>query len=239
MKKKNGDLGLIALSIIFSISAFLMLHEFFDKNISNFTIEILAAILGSVVVVGSTAIILRFQAQQEKETIFSSSLFERKLQIYESLLMSIFMADDDNRVTREEVLDIENKIGLACLVANADLVSVFSQFTYQFKIYGVLYRRSMAENQINHYAEFVKIELAKDKNHSKLAFSKYIRDRLDNPTSQNIVDAYFISLDDLIQEIRNDLAVVKGDIQHCLEHFVSISYDQHKMMKNPNLVDEN
>lgn len=241
MKKKNNSsngIGLIILSIVFSFSAFLMLHAFFDKNINNFTIEILAAVLGSIVVVASTAIILRFQAEQDKEKIYSTSLFERKLQIYEALLMTIFKADDDNRVSREEVLDVENQVGLACLVANADLVSVLSQFIYQFKVYGVLYPRSMNEDQIAHYADFVRIELGKEMSDTKLAFSKFRAKKLHGNESGEIVNTYFVTLDDLIQEIRKDLSVVEGDIQHCVGHFVSIRYDHHGIIKKPNLVDD-
>jgi len=40
------------------------------------------------------------------------------------------------------------------MVASADLVSAFSQFIIQLKIYGVLYPRSMTKMQIVHYVKY-------------------------------------------------------------------------------------
>lgn len=233
-RKNLGDYIFIVLAIVFSFSAFMLLHEFFGRDINNFTIEILAAVLGSVIIVASMAIMLRLQAKQDKEREFSSTLFERKLQIYEKLLATIFEADDDNRISKSEVQNVENQIGVACLVANEDLVSIFAQFTYQFKIYGVLYFRSMTTDQREHFIQFIEHEITKDKFDSRLAFGKqYLRvDPQTNP------EAYFLSLDELIQGVRSDLAVVEGDIRRSVEHFVRFGYDQFRIMKTPNIVDE-
>ncbi len=231
--KRKRDILFVSLAIAFSLSAFLLLHEFFNRELNNYTIEILAAALGSVIVVASMAIMLRLQAQQEKEREYATTLFERKLQIYEKLLMTIFKTDDDNLISREEIQEVENQIGLACLMANEELVSSFTQFIYQFKIYGVLYFRSMARSQIDHFV--ASIERAKETEHTEtfIASRKHVIVDLpkDNP------QAYFLSLDEIIQGIREDLDVVEGNIQHNIENFVSVAYDQHKMMRNPNIVE--
>lgn len=232
-KKNLGDYIFIILAIIFSFSAFILLHEFFGRDISNFTIEILAAVLGSVIVVASMAIMLRLQAKQDKEREFSSTLFERKLQIYEKLLATIFEADDDNRISKSEVQEVENQIGVACLVANEELVSMFAQFTYQFKIYGVLYFRSMTDDQREHFIRFVAYAITKDKHTSRLAFNKHNLGI--DPHSDP--EAFFLSLDELIQGVRSDLAVVEGDIKRSVENFVQFGYDHFRMMKEPNIVD--
>ena len=235
MKQNNhhGDTIFIISVIIFSLTAFMLLHEFFGRDINSFTTEILAAALGSVIVVASMVVMLRLQAKQDQEREFSSTVFERKLRLYEQLLATIFKADDDNRITKDEVQDVENQIGVACLVANKDLVSIFAQFTYQFKVYGVLYFRSLTEAQREHFAHFVERELTKERCDSHLAFSKQHL----KVTPQADLEAYFLSLDELIQGIRSDLAVVEGDISRNVEHFVRIGYDQLKMMKEPNIVD--
>jgi hypothetical protein len=129
--------------------------------------------------------------------------------------------------------DVENQIGVACLVANEDLVSMFAQFTYQFKVYGVLYFRSMSEMQKSHFIEFVEREIKKEAIDSRLAFKKH-HIEIDPKVEPEV---YFLSLDDLLQGIRNDLAVVEGDIKRSVEHFVRIGYDQFRMMKDPNIVD--
>ena len=236
MKKHKGlgDFIFIILAIIFTFSAFALLHEFFSRDINNFTTEILAAVLGSVIIVASMAIVLRLQAKQDKEREFSSTLFELKLQLYEKLLSTIFQADDDNLISKEEVQNVENQIGVACLVANEDLVSIFSQFTYQLKVYGVLYFRSLTKIQRDHFTKFVEHDLTKNHVASHLAFNKQVLEAVPKTDPE----AYFLSLDELMQGIRSDLAVVEGDIKQSVEHFVSVSYDQFKMMKNPNMVDD-
>ena len=47
----------------------------------------------------------------------------------------------------------------------------------------------------------------------------------------------FVSLDDLVQAIRNDLSVVEGDVSNVLERFVNIQYDRFHMIKDPNTID--
>jgi len=230
---KLGEVIIIVLAILLSLSAFMALHEFFNKDLNNFTAEILAAVFGSVIIVASMTVMLRLQSTQEKEREFSSTLFERKLQIYEDLLATIFKADDDNLISKEEIQHIENQIGVACLVANEHLVSMFSQFTYQFKIYGVLYFRSMVKTQQKHFIEFVENEVPKSLHESHLAFNKHAIKA--NPREEP--EEYFLSLDELIQGIRADLAVVEGDIKRSVEQFVRIGYDQFKLMKDPNVVD--
>ncbi len=142
--------------------------------------------------------------------------------------------DDDNIIHRHEVIDVENKIGVACLVAHTNLVSLFSQFVYQLKIYGVVYIRSMSEEQKAHFADFVILEKSKENIHdSYLSRSKY---KLKLQVKNNL-DEYFVSLDDLIQGIRDDLAVVQGDVHKEIEHFICIPYNHSSLIQSPSLVD--
>jgi len=234
MKERSiGDYIFIILSILFTVSVFALLHEMFNRNINNFTNEILAAVLGSIIIVASMAIMLRIEARQEREKEFSGTLFQHKIQIYEKLLKAIFEADDDNVITKGEVQKIENLVGMACMVANEDLVSRLSQFIYQFKVYGVMYFRSMTTTQKEHFIALIEQEVKKEEEVSVLAFEKHALevDVRKNP------EAYFLSLDELIQGIRNDLSVVDGDIRQSVEHFVRINYNEFGFMEIPSIVD--
>jgi len=46
-----------------------------------------------------------------------------------------------------------------------------------------------------------------------------------------------VSLDNIIQAMRIDLAVVEGDVRQEIEHFVRTPYDKHGLMSHPNRVD--
>ncbi len=233
-KNKSNELIFIVIAIIFSVVVLVLLRDFFNLSVNNFTVEVLAAVFGSIVVVASMVIMIRLQSNIDKEREFSVSLFERKLQIYEKLLSTLFKADDDNVISKAEIQDIENQVGVACLVANRALVSIFSQFVYQLKVYGVLYVRSMNQSQKDNFITFTNEELKKDEDNSTLALNKYSlkKDAKDN------IRGFFVSLDDLIQGIRDDLAVVEGSIKHDIEDFIKIKYDQFQQMENPNIIDK-
>ena len=78
--------------------------------------------------------------------------------------------------------------------------------------------------------EFVKEKLTNTPSDSFLA----------KKTTGDINDlmSYFVSLDDLVQGIREDLSVVEGDVSDRLESFVQFAYDQYKLIKDPNIVDD-
>ncbi len=200
---------------------------------SDLAFELMAAVMGSIVTVAAMAIMMKVQIQQDKEREFSTQLFEKKIDIYERLLQLIFTMDDDGTIQREEIQAIENHIGSAALVANRDLVSSFAQFLYQLKVYGVMYFRNMTPKQLEHFKAFVTEEQAKTLEKSKLA--NHIH-QLELPIQGNEIN-YFLSLDDFIQGLRADLAVVEGDVKHDIEHFVRTPIDQFKLFKNPNNVD--
>ena len=206
----------------------------FGEQVNPFIYEFYAGILGSVITVAAMTVVVRLQSQHDKQREFSSRLFEKKIELYSDLLSAIFTIDDDNIITMQETQNIETKVGNACLVASAPLVSTMSQFVYQLKIYGVLYVRSMQPEQLEHFIDFVETEKAKRNPHdSLLSLQKTL---LTIPVRGNEM-TYFISLDEVVQEIRNDLNVVEGDVRQEVEHFVRMPYNHYDMIKDPNLVD--
>jgi len=201
---------------------------------SAFSFELLAAILGSIITVASMAVMIRLQAKLEKESDYNRQLFDRKLTLYQDLTYTIFKMDDDNIIDHHEVMDVENKIGVACLVAHTDLVSTFSQFVYQLKTYGVVYLRSMNESQIEHFQQFVKAQQKKTNIHDSYLSRKKHKLALSVPEN---IENYFVSLNDLIQAIRDDLDVVQGDVHKEIEHFIRLPYNHESLVTHPNLVD--
>ena len=173
-------------------------------------------------------VVMKIQTRHEREGEFAKRLFDKKIDMYQTILEVIFKMDDDNIIDKDEIEEVENKIGEAAMVASSDLVSVFSQFIIQLKIYGTLYPRSMTKRQIVHFVEYFK------KHDEYLAV---IYKDVKTPLEEETFDEYFVSLDNVVQSIREDLSVVEGDIQEMLEHFVEMPIDKFKLMKNPNIVD--
>jgi len=228
-REKKYSVFIIVISIIFFASAYVMFQQFFGLGISSYTVEILAAVLGSTVTVTAMVIMLRIQRRQETEKEYSSKLFEKKLIIYEKLLTSIFEMDDDNIISKEETDIVENQIGVTALVASSTLVALLSQFAYQLKAYGVIYKRSMTSDQRRHFADFVRDEISGDRENCFLAKEK--TGNINEPIT------YFVTLDEIVQGMREDLSVVEGAVQDRLEYFVVLSYNKYGLIRNPSIVD--
>lgn len=220
-----------------AICVFLLIQYFFIGKVLLFSegrsplvYELFAAVMGSIITVGSMALILRTQIKHETQKEYASKIFEKKIEMYQSLLEALFSIDDDSIMEPKEIHRVENLIGLACLVANKHQVSLMAQFMYQLKVYGVLYFRSLSEVQLQSFKNFVDEEKCKPMEFSKLANHKYA---LATPVSGNEI-SYFLSLDEFIQGLRDDLAIIDGDVSHDLEHFVRTPLNAQGLFANPN-----
>ncbi|MEN8124523.1 MAG: hypothetical protein ABFR32_05275 [Bacteroidota bacterium] len=225
---KQRDSLIVLYAAIFAIFAFLFLHLFFKQGVSDFTIEILAATLGASFTVAAMMVVMKIQSRHEREGEFEKKLFDKKIDMYQNILEIIFKMDDDGFIDKDEIEVVENKIGESAMVASSDLVSTFSQFIVQLKVYGCLYPRNMSKKQIKHFVKYFN-------KHPDFLASIY--KSLEIPLEEDSFKEYFVSLDNLVQLIREDLSVVEGDIQEMLEHFVEMPIDKFGLMKNPNVVE--
>lgn len=226
MKKTTpNEILIIILAILLCLAGIIFLDKIFSRQVGGLNQEIFSAVLASIFTVAAMSIVIRLQSRQEKEKEFSSKLFEKKILIYQELLQILFRADDDNLLADTEIQEIENKIGEAAIVANSKLVSCFSQFMIQVKSYGCLYSRSMDKEQRNHFV----VMLQRD---SSLCQGKG-RQKLEVGNFENL----FVTIDDLIQGIREDLNVVEGNIKADVSRFVSIPINKYGMKHNPSIID--
>lgn len=236
-KNISSIFGVVVLSVFFIISYLILkdLLEFADGQPAVVG-ELLSAAFATIITVSAMSVMLKFQSRQDRDKEYAAQLFDRKLSIYMDLLQMIFEAADDNCISKEEIVGIENKIGTACLISNENLVSTFSQFMIQLKIYGVIYYRSMSLDQRSHFSDFlVREKEAEDINKSYLSRKKYI---LPMPVRGN-EPVYFVSLDDIIQDIRSDLSIIGGNVREEIEHFITTGMDAYGLMGNPNMIEGN
>lgn len=204
----NNDYRLIITLIFFLFVSYIVFDWLLPiQTLPAVAINIIVSILGTVITIALMMILMQYQMQSEERKEFKTMLFDKKLELYREFLGLVFKMDDDNMISRDEVQEVENKVGELALVAGNDLVQVCATFIVQLKSYGVLYTRSMVDKQKDHYAREI----------------GQLQD--------------FVSLDDLVQAIRNDLSVVEGDVSNVLERFVNIQYDRFHMIKDPNTID--
>lgn len=194
--------------LAFIVIVFVVFQTLLDSTtMPNFAINVMISVLGSVITIALMLILLQFQMRSEQEKDFRGRLFERKLDLYREFLVLVFSLDDDNLISKDEIQEVENKVGEISLVASGDLVHTCARVVVQLKSYGVLYERSMTEKQRAHFAQNKDFKGA------------------------------FVSLDQLVQAIRQDLSVVEGNVTQTIETFVGIPFDRYRMVKNPNVVD--
>jgi hypothetical protein len=204
---RRNEWALIGTTILFIAFSYLFFDRIFTKDLPPFAVNILSSVLGTIITIALMMLLMQYQLKSEQEKDFKAILFERKIQIYRSFLNTVFKMDDDNVIDRQEVQEVENMLSEISLVGSQELVDVCSRFIVQLKCYGVLYTRSMMPSQFSHY---------------EATFGS--------------IDG-FISLDDMIQEFRDDLSVVSGDVSSIIDNVVNRPYDQYHLIKDPNVVD--
>ena len=222
------DLLYIFVAIGFLGTAYLVLHKFSSMKPSGYVVEILAAVVGAVITVSAMLIMIKLQAKQEKEKEFSTRLFQQKLMLYRELLLDIFKMDDDGIIDAEEVQHIENVIGTACLVAGQDLVMMFSQFMWQLKLFGKIYPKNLDETHKNAFVEHLR-------KHPEYHFKPECKDLTIYELSLDEIPKYYVSLDDLVNAMRDDLGVVQGTVRETIGHFVNMNYNEQQLIKSPNI----
>lgn len=105
-----------------------LLHVLFSKAITELTIEILAAVLGVVLVVASVDVTIHFQHKAEKERQFQIDVFRVKLKLYQRLLDCIVVSDDDHVITPCEIEKIRNEAMVVALVGGKRLLETLASF---------------------------------------------------------------------------------------------------------------
>lgn len=204
---RRNERALIGTTILFIVFSYLFFDRIFAEDLPPFAMNILSSVLGTIITIALMMLLMQYQLKSEQEKDFKAILFERKIQIYRAFLNTVFKMDDDNVIDRQEVQEVENMLSEISLVGSQELVDVCSRFIVQLKCYGVLYTRSMMPSQFSHY---------------EATFGS--------------IDG-FISLDDMIQEFRDDLSVVSGDVSSIIDNVVNRPYDQYHLIKDPNVVD--
>ena len=180
--------------------------------------------------------LMRSQAKQEREKDFHNHIFEAKLEAFKKLLQLIFEMDDDHVITEMEIKGVENQAGIVCLIAGENLVSLLAQFMNQLKIYGRIYYRNMDDEQISTFITSNNDFLAQPSvAHSYICPKKKHRHGVGRLIGEESAESIFVSLDEVVQGMRDDLAVVEGNIEQMLAAFVLVPFDAHLIMRSPNV----
>ena len=125
-------IAVLVVGLLITVGA--LLHILFSEDISNLTIEILAAVVGVVLVIVSVAVTIHFQVSAETEREFKVELFRTKVKNYEEFIRHLVRTDDDEIIGEEELEHIRNLGAQLSLFASSALVSEVSRFVEKVRV---------------------------------------------------------------------------------------------------------
>lgn len=111
-----------------------LLHVLFSDDISNLTIEILAAVVGVVLVIVSVAVTIHFQVGAEMEREFQVELFKTKVQNFENFISRVVKTDDDKTIDEKEIEEIRNLAATLSLFSSKELVQDVALFIDRVRV---------------------------------------------------------------------------------------------------------
>ena len=162
-------------SVALVVTASILVHVMFASEVTDLTVELLAAIIAVVLVVASVGVTIHFQVRSETEREYRVELFRQKLELYKDTIACITRADDDGVIHDHEIEEMCNFARVTALVGNAYPVRALADF-----VAGVEHSRNIA--------------------------------REENQGSFRAV----------LQEMRDDLGVVEGDVREYVKRLMRI-----------------
>ena len=127
-QKTTTHFVIVVLITALVVAVSFLLHVLFSEAITELTVEILAAVLGVVLVVASVGVTIHFQHKAEKERQFQIDVFRVKLKLYQKLLDCIVVSDDDHVITPCEIEKIRNEARVVALVGGKRLLETLASF---------------------------------------------------------------------------------------------------------------
>ena len=153
---------LVVLIVLMSVSTFVFFRSFFaNRNIDAFTVEILAALLGSIFTVMITMLLIRHQGTIERalETAATSKniVFERKLELFKEFISVYTSSAADGKLDKPELAQLEQLALTISLFTRdvpigfgrEDLGEEICRFVLQLELFGL--RETIEEHEFALY----------------------------------------------------------------------------------------
>ena len=121
----------ISLVVALCFTVGLLLHAMFAREITDFTTEILAAVLGVVLVVASVGVTIHYQSRFETQKEFRTKLFDFKIKAYAKFIEELLDASENAELDKDDQAWLDGAVAQACLVGEAPLVGVLTGYVRQ------------------------------------------------------------------------------------------------------------
>ena len=88
-KRSASTFTVVVLAVALVITASILVHVLFSNNVTDLTVELLAAIIAVVLVVASVGVTIHFQVRSETEREYRVELFRQKLELYKDTIACV------------------------------------------------------------------------------------------------------------------------------------------------------
>ena len=122
IRRYGNEVVLVILILLMGLGVFLFFKSFFDSSPSNLAIEILAALLGSIITVMITMLLIRqqgtFEQAQETAAANKTKFFEKKLELFRDFISHYVKYALDGRLESHELAELEERALIISLLTN-------------------------------------------------------------------------------------------------------------------------
>jgi len=198
-QRARPETALLVIIVIMSASTFFFFKSFFDSTaIDGFTIEILAALLGTIFTVMITMLLIRHQGTVERSLKLAATskniVFERKLELFKEFISVYTKSAADGKLSQKELGRLEELALTISLFTRdvpvgpgrEDLGEEVCRFVLQLELFGL--REALQESEHQLYDR-------------TLAY----------PDQEKSPERRLMSLVDILRLMRIDLGVAQSD----------------------------
>lgn len=173
IRRYGNEVILVFLILLMGLGVFLFFKSFFDSSPSNLAIEILAALLGSIITVMITMLLIRqqgtFEQAQETASTNKTKIFEMKLNLFQDFIKRYVECALDGRLEVKELADLEQRALTISLLTKIpkkdeeDLGQTLCKFVLQLEERGLPKEKEGKERiRFVHIMRLMKTELGDD-----------------------------------------------------------------------------
>lgn len=167
LKFKSLFLPLFIIAVILS-SMFFFFKPLMESDAgSEFSMQILSAMLGTILTISITALLLRVQSSSEENKEKSLGIFQHKLKTYNSFIECLWHAIEDGKITHAEVMKMSQWAASISLIAKKETSINVVKFINQCKMFGKFSEIDLDTKESLAWEHYVQNDGKKDNNHTR------------------------------------------------------------------------
>ena len=160
-------LPLFIIAVILSSMFFFFKPMIESKSGSEFSMQILSAMLGTILTISITALLLKAQSASEENKEKSLGIFQHKLKTYNSFIECLWHSIEDGKITTAEVMKMSQWAASISLIAKKETSISVVKFINQCKMFGKFSEIDLDDKETQAWKNYVLHDGKEDNNHTR------------------------------------------------------------------------